>query len=114
MLSYFGGMNMSSEPKKDLLPFILVTCGPKDDGTIRLMATDGGEGMQIFRHAVSQASNEHWAERTCATLEGVVDSRTLQFLKEHDRHLVGLLQEGKGSIWLAPNGLRLRTLKSSS
>ncbi len=105
---------MSTESKKDLLPFILVTCGPKDDGSIRLMATDGGEGMQIFRHAVSQATNVRWAEKICAAFEGVVDSRTLQFLKEHDRHLVSLLQEGKGSIWLAPNGLRLRTLKSSS
>lgn len=103
---------MSNVPKKDLLSYLLITCGPKDDGKIRLMATDAAEGMQICRHAVVHSSSDGWSKRVSALFVGVFDSRTLEFLREYDRHIVSMLAEGKGSIWLTPHGLQVRMLKS--
>ncbi len=93
--------------KKDLLSYVLVYSGPKDDKKLRFLATDNGAGMQVARHAVV-AIGDGWAEKACEILKDVVDPDTLDGLRRYADSILGILTEKRsGSLWVSPHAYRL-------
>jgi hypothetical protein len=99
---------MSTE-KKDLLPYIHVYCGPKDDGTVYLLATDAGKGMQISQFR-STSFGSGWIAKAVADFAQWVDPRTLEVLSKSGGGLRELLHMGEGSIWITPDKVVVRQL----
>ena len=94
-----------SDHKKDLLPCILVFRGPGKDSTLRLMATDLGDGMQIT----------HWAKTdiihpdiggVVRIYEPYVEMATLNHLTDNILRICRSLQDGLPAIWVTKSGLR--------
>ena len=97
---------------KDLLPYIHVFCGPRIDQTVYFLATDAGKGMQITKYASANADSA-WAESVATIFKDVVDPRTLKMFQEGSAKIKDLLQQGWGSIWVAPDKVRVSTASSA-
>ena len=91
---------------KDLLRYILVYSGPKDDKKLRFLATDAGDGMQIAKHVVVKVA-DGWAEKVVEALKDSVDPETLDMLNRWHDAVLGLLNEGRGSVWISPHIFRV-------
>lgn len=92
------------EVKKDLLPYILVVCGPKRDKKIRLMATDVSKSGLICKWAVANLDTL-WVADAVLVFKDLVDPETLETLVSLSESVVAHLKEGKGPVWISQGSL---------